>query len=891
MNENKQFDYKVSVIIPIYNSEKFISDTLDSLANKIFNIDDMEVLMIDDGSSDNSAEICKKYEKKYTGFKLYQKENGGVSKARNYGIKNAHGKYIMYLDADDTYSSETVKNVVDFFDEHYNEIDVVTYTLERYTLPDYQKVPAHMRYTVFRQTGIYDLTDRNNIYTVQTTMNICVKNHLEMNLFFDENMISAEDQKYITSNLLDKMKIGYCREASYNYFRHKGSATSEKLFPQIAFDPEMKYYEWLLSHTKNGKVPEYLQAIVFYNMIWKNSSNLLYPWHLEGEEYKKEYNRIVQLLNKIDADVIISHPTLNNFHKQYFLTLKENNPVYPFVSKRGVFLINSENSQVAYYCKKIEIVVKRIRVYNNQFVFLGHIKSPVFNYLDKPTVVAYENGKKVNKDIDLFLSSFSYYKCKTKTNNFWAFYYTTPIDSEKTLEFFININGMDCITKLKASPKTPFYDGIRESYVINNSKISLKDNKFQIKPLLESEFWNERALIDKGYFKKTETYNHRISCKKYANRRIWLYSDSYSVDYDNGFYQFLNDWQKDDGIERYYIIFKPFNTVGKYFTSEMLSHIVPFGSLHHKDLYINAEKIITSFSEYNTLNPFTEEDEDLDYLDLINCEIVYLQHGVLHAKLPWYYSPESRMVDKVVVSSNFEKENFVKNYGWRAKDLIECGMPRYDYIDKNAPAKNRIIFAPSWRSYLIGELEVDGTHLKRDTLSNKLISSSYYKNITAFLNSPKLEKLLEDNDLYLDVKLHPNFFEAYNKITSTTNNRINITKNKVNLSDYKMFLTDFSSFVFDYAYLNRPIHYFVPDYIEFISGMNHYRELDLPYSEAFGTLSTNPNDAVEAIERAINNNFEVENPYKERMDKFYLPLEHCCENLYKYLISEGKEEN
>lgn len=139
MNENKQFDYKVSVIIPIYNSEKFISDTLDSLANQIFNIDDMEVLMIDDGSSDSSAEICKKYEKKYTGFKLYQKENGGVSKARNYGIKNAHGKYIMYLDADDTYSSETVKNVVDFFDEHYNEIDVVTYTLERYTLPDYQK--------------------------------------------------------------------------------------------------------------------------------------------------------------------------------------------------------------------------------------------------------------------------------------------------------------------------------------------------------------------------------------------------------------------------------------------------------------------------------------------------------------------------------------------------------------------------------------------------------------------------------------------------------------------------------------------------------------------------------------------------------------------------------
>ena len=173
-------------------------------------------------------------------------------------------------------------------------------------------------------------------------------------------MISAEDQKYITTNLLDKMKIGYCREASYNYYKHKGSATSEKLYPQFAYEPEMKYYEWLFSLFEDGQIPKYIQALVFYNMIWKNNSNLLYPWHLEGEEYKKEYSRLIKLLNKIDADVIVAHPTLNNFHKQYFLCLKENNPVYPFVSKRGVFLINSDNSNVTYFCKKIEIVIKRI---------------------------------------------------------------------------------------------------------------------------------------------------------------------------------------------------------------------------------------------------------------------------------------------------------------------------------------------------------------------------------------------------------------------------------------------------------------------------------------------------------------------------------------------------
>lgn len=891
MEDNIQFDYKVSIIIPIYNSEEFIGNTLNSLVNQIYDMDAMEVLMIDDGSTDRSAEICKKYEQKYSNFKLYQKENGGVSKARNYGIRHAHGKYIMYLDADDTYTSETVKNVVSFFDKHYDEVDVVTFSLVRYMLPKNEKIPAHMRYTILRDTGIYDLNDEKNIYVVQTTMNICVKNRLENNIFFDESMISAEDQKYITTNLLDKMKIGYCREASYNYYKHSGSATSDKLYPQIAFDPEIKYYEWLFSLFETGKIPKYIQAIVFYNMIWKNSSNLLYPWHLEGKEYEEQYSRIVNLLNKIDADVIYSHPTLNNFHKQYFLCLKENNPVYPFISKRGVFLIDSDNSNVTYYCKKIEIVVKRVRVYNNQFVFLGHIKSPLFNYLDKPKVVVYENGKRVNKEIDLFLSSFSYYKCKTKTNNFWAFYYTTPIDEEKTIEFFVDIDDMECITKLKGAPRTPFYDDFRNTYVIANSKISLKDNKLYLSPLNDKEFWEERAIIDNGYRKQTRIFNHRISCKKYAKRRIWLYSDCYTVDFDNGYYQFLNDWKKDDGVERYYVVTKNYDVIRKQFAPEMFEHLVSFGSTQHKDLYLSAEKIITSYSEHDCINPFGEEDEEIDYLDLINYEVIYLQHGILHAKLPWYYSSESRMVDKVVISSPFEKENFMNNYGWRADQLIECGMPRYDFIDQNSMPKNRIIFAPSWRSYLIGSLSVENTKLQRDTYTEKLKSSNYYKNITAFINNPRLHKLLEDNDLYLDVKLHPNFYEPYRKTVSIESDRINITNNKVNLSDYKMFLTDFSSFVFDYACLNRPIHYFVPDYIEFISGMNHYRELDLPYEKAFGTLSKKPEDAVDAIERAIKNNFEVEEPFKERMENFYYPLDNCCERLYDYLMSEDKEEN
>ena len=107
----------------------------------------------------------------------------------------------------------------------------------------------------------------------------------------------------------------------------------------------------------------------------------------------------------------------------------------------------------------------------------------------------------------------------------------------------------------------------------------------------------------------------------------------------------------------------------------------------------------------------------------------------------------------------------------------------------------------------------------------------------------------------------------------------------VDIEDYKMFITDFSSFVFDFAYLCRPVLYFVPDYGQFKAGMNHYRELDLPFEKAFGPLVLDPDGAVEEIKKAAKNGFEPESIYAERMRNFYYPLENCAEALYNEVSS------
>ena len=96
----KMNKYKVSIIIPVYGVEKYVSKCLESLVNQTLN--DIEIIVVNDGTKDNSQKIIDKYVKKYPDkVKSFIKENGGQGSARNYGLKQANGDYIGYVDSDD----------------------------------------------------------------------------------------------------------------------------------------------------------------------------------------------------------------------------------------------------------------------------------------------------------------------------------------------------------------------------------------------------------------------------------------------------------------------------------------------------------------------------------------------------------------------------------------------------------------------------------------------------------------------------------------------------------------------------------------------------------------------------------------------------------------------
>ena len=120
---------KVTVIVPVYNAEKFISDGIKSVLNQ--NYENIELILINDGSLDNSLEIIKFWEQKYPNIiKVYNKKNSGVGKTRNFGIKKATGKYITFLDADDYLDEDFISQMVKMIGDNdiiiggYNQVDL-----------------------------------------------------------------------------------------------------------------------------------------------------------------------------------------------------------------------------------------------------------------------------------------------------------------------------------------------------------------------------------------------------------------------------------------------------------------------------------------------------------------------------------------------------------------------------------------------------------------------------------------------------------------------------------------------------------------------------------------------------------------------------------------------
>ena len=284
---------KVSVIIPIYNVEDYLEDTLNNLLNQTF-INNMEVIMVDDGSTDNSRYIIEKYALDYDNFHAFHKENEGPSVARNYGLDRAKGEYVHFLDADDSVVDNGYEKLYNIAIE--NDSDIVTapvIRLKRYNIFDGKFYKNSLK--KFNQ----------NIYSTK------FENYPELiwDLFITNKLYKRE---FLNKNNLRLIEVdkAYCDDSPFSlmtYLRADNISISTDIF-----------YYWRVRQRGELSITQKLDEIqTFYDRLYSNNFclNEINKFQLPEQTLKEFY---LKLLNH---DLYLHFNKFYKYDEKYHLDL------------------------------------------------------------------------------------------------------------------------------------------------------------------------------------------------------------------------------------------------------------------------------------------------------------------------------------------------------------------------------------------------------------------------------------------------------------------------------------------------------------------------------------------------------------------------------------------
>ena len=246
---------KVSIVIPVYNCEKYLDECLNSVIKQTYN--NIEVLLIDDGSTDLSGKICDVYSEKDSRFKTFHIKNGGVSNARNTGINEATGKYITFIDADDIVSEYFIEKMVFGYKDDVGLV-VCNYTCLYKDTEVYK--PYDIQGIISSETAKKELFKDNSIRGFSCNKMFLLKTIKDNNLLFDINIKICEDLLFCFTYMNFIKNISIINEKHYFYRMRKGSALNNSKIKNdlTVFDSYKKMYNI------DNRVYEYSKELYTY---------------------------------------------------------------------------------------------------------------------------------------------------------------------------------------------------------------------------------------------------------------------------------------------------------------------------------------------------------------------------------------------------------------------------------------------------------------------------------------------------------------------------------------------------------------------------------------------------------------------------------------------------
>ncbi|MBQ8309727.1 MAG: CDP-glycerol glycerophosphotransferase family protein [Clostridia bacterium] len=871
--DKEDYKYQFSIVMPVYNVEEYIDEAVESIFQQTIGFEkNVQLILVDDGSPDNCAQICDGYRERYPdNVVVIHKKNGGLASARNAGLAIAEGRYVNFADPDDKFSLNALSKVYDFFRKYDHIIDVACIPVHQFG--DVNS-PHHLNDKFKNGTRIINL-EREYQYILMFANSSFVKNCVAKREVFRSDLVVAEDAEQMTKLLMDNHFLGVVSGCKYLYRRRGnslvGAGTQKKGW----------YTQYLINFTKNtldyaeakfGYIPRFVQNVVMCDLQWRlrieEEPEVLSPE--ERAEYKELLNACIK---RIDNEIIMRQRHLPFDAKLYYIA-KKYEPTQ-FISRSFNNIYYGRDGDIHHYFSQNR--------YELQFL---EVDDTAIHLSVRQSVLAFDTAIdsmfiKVNK-VRYDAEKMERIKNRFSVGEPISYYYVAdfhiPIADLKKSNNRISFHtssGNSTITNVKLVPcnffpmSTKYKNGF---YAVNNLLFKLGRSEISVSAATDREIAKHEKKFCKELWKSNRLGERKAVVaralarlyRKFHKKPIWIISDRLNKAGDNGeaFFRYLREIDY-KGADYYYTIGK----CASYDQMKPLGRVVDHSSLKYKVLHLAADCIISAQADYYVTNPFSGYSEP--YRDILaNKKFVFLQHGITQNDISSWLNRYNKNIQGFICAAVPEHDSIVNgNYFYTDEKVWLTGFARFDRLYRDE--KKYITLMPTWRRYLMTENDrLTGIW----AAGSQFAESEYFRYYNSLINDKRLIDAAEKYGYTICYMPHPNtitkidLFDHDERVKFFS---INDEYRDV-YAQSSLVLTDYSSAAFDFAYLRKPIVYTQFDKEDFFGGAHVCVQGYFDYErDGFGEVTYDLDTTVETLIDYMKNDCKLKDQYRERIDSFF----------------------
>lgn len=282
----------ISVIVPIYNVEKYLSKCIDSILAQTYK--NIEIILVDDESPDECSRICDEYKKREHRIKVIHKKNGGLSDARNAGLKIAMGDYIGFVDSDDYIDKDMYQVLIDNINSY--DSDISACSVKKFYEDDditKNKIENKDIYLFNGEEALKDLIEEGMLK--QTVWNKLYKKDVIEDIYFEVGKIH-EDEFWTYQIFGKSSKIVYTDEKLYYYLQRSGSIMDKQFSEQRLDGLEARYNRLNYIKQKYSKLELEAKMSVFFSCIYQYQCMLRSIKYNDRKYYKLILNKYINYI-------------------------------------------------------------------------------------------------------------------------------------------------------------------------------------------------------------------------------------------------------------------------------------------------------------------------------------------------------------------------------------------------------------------------------------------------------------------------------------------------------------------------------------------------------------------------------------------------------------------